>query len=101
MVWYNGKLVQDETVASCTIFMVFYPRGELRDEKFGGRVIKRIGFLLWLFTFIGGLGESGGFFGERWAVSELVLSHGSSNINYSLLFFAWIDINSDVHGFGV
>lgn len=82
MVWYNGKLVQDKTVASYTILLVFYPRGEFRDEKFGGRVIKRIGFLLWSFAFIGGLGESGRFFGERWAVSELVLSHGSSHINY-------------------
>lgn len=82
MVWYNGKLVQDKTVASYTILLGFYPGGELCDEKFGGRAIKRIGFLLWSFAFIGGLGEIGRFFGERWAVSELVLSHGSSHINY-------------------
>ena len=82
MVWYNGKLVQDKTVASYTILLVFYPRGEFRDEKFGGRVIKRIGFLLWSFAFIGGLGEIGRLFGEGWAVAELVLLYTYPRINY-------------------
>ena len=82
MVWYNGKLVQKETVASCALVLVFYSRWKLRDEKFRGRVIERIGFLLWSFAFVGGLGERGRLFGEGWAVAELVLLYTYPRINY-------------------